>query len=436
MNGVVRESQDVCVDGVSVVVVREHEANTFRADAIVPGEGKFLIPGLNDMHVHFRGGEQSVEENRDLLTLYLAHGITGVYDLGSDISTELIEWRDEIAKKELLGPDLYLTGPKIDGRDPWFAGSLVVETQSDAESAVGQLMALGADGAKIMGGTLSPEAFWFAQDAAAAHGLKTIAHVPPTVSATDAAEHGLDAIAHLTAIVNDGAAESADVRNRIIANEISPLDAMAEIDENFDRAIMRRALGRLEKTGTALITTYYGNWLMAGGLADELVDWEREHYRYTGPIVRQSVENGFVNDQDFAQENQRIYQTRLKHIDWIVSQIESTEILLLAGSDSGPRNSIPGRVLHREIELLVAAGLSAAYSLRTATYNPAVFLGQQNRAGLVENGRVANLVLLDANPLENIANIQRIRGVIKSGRYFSKSDIDAMLSALELKYAN
>ena len=128
------------------------------------------------------------------------------------IHAEMIAWRNEIATGELIGPDLYLTGPKIDGRDPWFAGSLVVETQRDAESAVGVLMNLGVDGAKIMGGTLSAEAFWYVQDAAAARDLKTISHVPASVSATDAAEHGLGAIAHLAAVVNDGTSGANDIR--------------------------------------------------------------------------------------------------------------------------------------------------------------------------------------------------------------------------------
>ena len=436
VNAVVRKRQDVCIDGSDIVAVQTHAPNKFESDAVVSGSDKFLMPGLNDMHVHFRGGKDSAGENRDLLTLYLAHGITGVYDQGSDISNELITWRDEIENGELVGPDLYLTGPKIDGPDPWFAGSLVVETQSDVESAVVQLVALGVDGAKIMGGTLSVEAFWFALDAARTHGLQTISHVPATISATEAAERGLGAIAHLWAIVNDGALESIDIRNRIIAEEISSIEAMAEFGAKFDHTIMRRALERLEKTNTALITTYYGSWLMAGGLADELTDWEREHYRYAGPIIRESVENGFANDQSFAQEHQQIFQTQKTHLDWILAQLETTNILVLAGSDSGPRNSIPGRVLHREIELLVAAGLSPAYALRAATYNPAVFLGQADRAGLVGKGRLANMVLLEANPLDDISNIQLIVGVVKSGQFFSKSDIDAMMASLESKYSN
>lgn len=436
VDSLVRENIDVCIDGTTIAALENHAVSKFEANILVSGDERFLIPGLNDMHVHFRGGEESVDENRDLLTLYLTHGITGVYDQGTDISNDLAAWRKQIREGELTGPDLYMTGPKIDGPDPWFPGSLIIETRDDAESVLEQLAALEVDGVKIMGGTLSVDAFWFALDAAVAQDLKSIAHVPPSVSATEAAERGLDAVAHLSAVAYDGASGSGEIRERLITSEISSPEAMAEFVSNFDHAIMRQALERIEKTNTALITTYYGIWLMAGGLADESTDWERAHYRYAGPLIRNSVEKGFVNGREFAQAHQQIFQALRSHLDWILSEIEKTEILLLVGSDSGPRNSIPGRVLHREMELLVSSGLSPAYVLRAATYNPAIFLGLTHRAGSVEKGRVANLVLLEANPLVEILNIERIDGVIKSGRYLSKSDIDDMLRALETKYAN
>ena len=143
-----------------------------------------------------------------------------------------------------------------------------------------------------------------------------------------------------------------------------------------------------------------------------------------------------ANVQSIAQEHQQTYQTQKTHVDWTIAELEKRDILVLTGTDSGPQNRIPGRVLHREIGLLVAAGLSPAYALRAATYNPAIFLGQADRAGLVGEGRLANLVLLEANPLDQISNIQLIVGVVKSGQFFSKSDIDAMMAALEIKYAN
>jgi len=303
LDGAIREHQDVCVRGDRIVRVTDHSAfHPAESDVAVGAAGKFLIPGLHDMHVHFRGGEEALDENRDLLTLYLAHGITGVYDLGGDITEDLLEWREAIRARERIGPDLYLVGPKIDGPNPQFAGSLVVATQQDAESAADRLLALGVDGAKIMGGTLS-------------------------------------------------------------------------------------------------------------------------------------VEKGFARDKGYAEEHQREFQTLKSHLDWTLTEVEKTDILVLVGSDSGPGNSIPGRVTHREMALLVAAGLSPAYVLRAATYNPAVFLGRADKAGTIEEGRAANMVVLAANPLTDIANVRTIDGVIKSGQYYPKSDIDAMLSALATKYA-
>ena len=436
LDAVIREDQDVCIDSSKITAITDNATVTFDSETVVSASGKYLIPGLHDMHVHFRGGQDSVEENRDLLTLYLAHGITGVYDMGSDISDELVSWRAAIEAGRLVGPNLYLTGPKVDGPEPWFAGSLVVERLSDAESAIDDLTELGVNGVKIMGGTLSVDAFWFVLDVAKARGLQSIAHLPLSVSAITAAERGLDGIAHSGAIVFDGVPTANEIRSRLDANEITRPEALAAFVSGFDRPTMQRVLERFEQTTTALITTYYGSWLMAGGITDDQIEWEREQYRYAGPRIRESIETGRSRDQAFAKKHQERFKWMQSHLARVLSEIEDTDILLLVGTDSGPQNRIPGRVLHRELELLMAAGLTPSYVLRAATYNPAVFLDRLDRSGEVAVGKIADLVLLSSDPLADISNTQDIEGVIKSGTFFSRADIEILMKELESKYAN
>lgn len=434
--GEILEPKDVCIQSTTIVGISNTATARYVARTTIFAKGLYLIPGLNDMHVHFRGGTDALDENRDLLALYLAHGITRVYDLGGDISDELRLWREQIRTGTLDGPEIKFTGPKIDGPDPWFAGSLIVETRRDAEAAIETLAQLGVDGVKIMGGTLSNAAFNRVLDVANEQQVQSIGHIPITLSATRSAERGLRGIAHSRSIVFDGVPTKDDIRAKLDANEISESQALAAFASGFDRPTMHAALARLERTGVALISTYYGDWLMAGALADDRLEMERENYRYAGPYVRNSVEAGISRDRPFAEDHQRTFERLRAHLAWALTRIEGTDILLLAGTDSGPRNSIPGSPLHRELELLAQIGLSEAYVLRAATLNPSVFFGTQGRTGLVTVGRVADLVLLSSNPLEDISSTRNIEGVIKSGEYFSKADIKTKLSELERKYAN
>src|SRR5690606_30896955 len=155
------------------------------------------MPGLWDMHVHFRGGDSLIEENKEFLPLFLAYGITTVRDAGGDITPSLLEWRDQITRGTLDGPRIFTPGPKLDGTQPAWPASVKVTTAAEIESALDSLESIGADYVKMYDGNLSKEAFYDIIKAAENRRLKTTGHMPLTADFMEAIDHGLDGSEHL-----------------------------------------------------------------------------------------------------------------------------------------------------------------------------------------------------------------------------------------------
>ncbi|HZX76579.1 hypothetical protein [Lysobacter sp.] len=157
-------------DGRIVAIVDAKRAKDFEAARELDARGKFAISGLWDMHVHFGGGEALIEENRNLLPLYLAHGITAVRDAAGDLSQSVFQWRDAVAKGELAGPRIFTSGPKIEGYKSIWPGDLEIGTEAELDAALDQLQRWKVDFVKITDNTLSPELFLAAVKEATAAG--------------------------------------------------------------------------------------------------------------------------------------------------------------------------------------------------------------------------------------------------------------------------
>ncbi|MDT0643805.1 hypothetical protein RM553_13270 [Zunongwangia sp. F363] len=159
-SGELKENQLILVNGGSISHI-DDAANLeeYRAKEILDAEGKFVMPGLWDMHVHFRGGDSLVEENKNLLPLFLAYGITTVRDAGGDITPSVLKWRKAIAENKIAGPTIFTSGPKLDGRNPAWPGSIPVTNQEEIKAALDSLQELGVDYVKMYDGSLSPESY-------------------------------------------------------------------------------------------------------------------------------------------------------------------------------------------------------------------------------------------------------------------------------------
>lgn len=397
-----------------------------RKAQVVDARGKYLIPGLWDMHVHLGS------TGRSSLALYVANGVTGVRDLGGHFA-QVATWRDSIRSRALLGPRIVLAGPIVE-RAGWLAdmrGSarargdttpegllaerIAVETPEDARRAVDSIAALGADFLKLRNDP-APAALAELLRAARARGLSVAAHIPVPITPERLARLEFASIEHGYIGVTGGRITSAleaatDSTRRAVFQSLAArgvaytptlitANAARLTPDSLIRAIAQDTAGRLDPRRRYLAPALAREWLR------ELATRDSE-----SPIDWLALYTGWARDLTAARD---------------------AGVLLLAGSDPGAPMVFPGFSLHDELMALVQdGGLLPVDALRAATLNPARFLGSTDSLGAVEPGKLADLVLLDANPLENINNTRQIRAVVRNGRYLDRAALDRLLSETE-----
>jgi len=418
------------------------ETRVPKSARIIDASGKYMIPGLWDMHIHFRGGPALIPDNEASLSVFLANGITGVREMGGDIAETVFRWRAEIANGARLGPRILTSGPKLDGPKPAWPGSIPVTDPASARAAVDKLKAMGSDFVKIYAKDFPPDVFAALIDEARKQGLSVGGHLSfMTMGTRDAINGGVRFIEHADLHVLAACSRSE-----------KQLD-----DEYVARLESKAPISRIELE-YRYARTYDEAW------ARELVAELIQHDVWVTPTLAVMRQLESVGRVDYEQHPERKYifpgmwQTwdpkvglrhpytddqlkQLKLVDEktavLVKLMQSLGVGLLAGSDSGASNNFmfPGWTLHQELELLVESGLSPMEALQAATRNPARFLDELPHNGTVEEGKTANLVLLTANPLDDIRNTRKIGAVVLKGKLLTRSDLDKLLQDVAAKAA-
>lgn len=404
-------------------------ARRFNAVRTIDATGRFAMPGLWDMHVHFGGGRELIAENRALLPLYLAYGVTTVRDCAGDLAEEVLRWRDEIAAGTLLGPTLFTSGPKLEGPRPLWRGTIEVDSPAEVDAALDRLQAMRVDFVKITDNTLRPEIFLYAVEAARRRGLRTSAHTPYALTIERAVRAGLSAIEHLDYLIKAGSPEEARVAADFAAGQLTYAQAVDRLSETFDPAYARASYRRLARLGVAVTPTLNMTRIIA---------WlnEEDHNRdeglaLIGPGLRATYDWRIQRAANWTAgeiaSRRRNYALSLR----VLPMLRDAGIPILAGTDAGFLNSFnyPGIGLHDELARYVEAGLTPAEALRSATQTGPAFLGHAARYGRLDAGRVADILLLDANPLAAIANTRRIHLVVSRGRVFDRAALDGFLAS-------
>ena len=403
-------------------------ARRYRAARIVDAAGAYGMPGLWDMHVHFGGGAELIAENRALLPLYIAYGVTTVRDCAADLAEEVLRWRGEIAAGRLLGPTLFTSGPKLEGPRPIWRGTIEVDSPAEVDRALDRLQAMRVDFVKITDNTLRPPIFLYALEAARRRGLRTSAHTPYALTIEQAARAGLSAIEHLDYLIKAGSPQEAQVAADFAAGRLTYAQAVDRLSETFDPAYARASYRRLARLGIAVTPTLNMTRIIA---------WlnEEDHSRdpglaLIGPGLRRTYDWRIQRAAGWTPQEiasrRRNYRLSLR----ILPMLRDAGIPILAGTDAGYLNSFnyPGIGLHDELARYVEAGLTPAQALRTATLTGPAFLGRAPRYGALTRGRAADILLLDANPLRDIANTRRIRMVVSRGRALDRAALDALIA--------
>jgi len=392
----------------------------------VSGRGKYLIPGLWDMHVHMVFGDWFPRAREVTLPLFIANGITGVRDMGGELDV-LQQWRREISAGTLIGPRMVMSGPMLDGPRPRFPSSIAIKTAEDGRRAVDDLKHRGADFIKLQ--SLIPRDAVFAiADEARKQDIRFVGHVPDAVRASEASNAGQKSFEHLIGIFEG----SSPLEDQFIQGAKTESQFLS----TYDPRLAEKLFALLARNRTWQCPTLV--WERGGNLIEERDLAHDTRARYVPAYWRDvtwtrftdQVEHEF-NSDDLATRKRFV----VKELE-VVNTMHHAGIPFLAGTDTPPGVYIfPGFSLHEELERFVAAGFSPLEALQTATLNPAKFLGRESELGTIEKGKLADMVLLDRNPLADIRNTQKIAGVVANGRYFSRADLDNMLARVRRQAA-
>jgi imidazolonepropionase-like amidohydrolase len=410
-----------------------------RDTQVFDGAGKFLIPGLADMHVHLTGSSEPAGSREFILPLLIANGITTMRDMGGYLES-LIPLRHDIEGGKRVGPQIFFAGPYLDGSPPSFQPSLVVTNSVEAAEDVHQLVAQGVDFIKVQS-VLSREAYFAIARSCRQEHITFVGHVPDAVTAAEASDAGQKSIEHLTGVLRACAKDEPHLMREQLRN-------------GGRKETLARARARELTVERELLQTYSGT--KAAELMEKFVrnrTWQvptlilLRNLAYATPQIDRSdnlaaryvphkileqwlavrhEQNEGATSQEFV-----LRAALLQRSIQLVGTMQASGVSIMAGTDTGAPYVFPGFALHNELALLVQAGLTPMQALQAATKSPADFLGKTKTQGTVEPGKFADLLLLDANPLDDIRNTKKIRAVVLRGKLLDRNDLDALLAAEE-----
>lgn len=377
---------------------------------VIDGKGKWLMPGLVDMHVHGLAdidfgkkyptkGATLFADNQDVMLPYVASGVTTVFELSARV--EHFGQRNEIVKGKITGPRMSLAA-LIDGEG---SNGRIATTPADGRQSVRMAKAEGYEFIKVYS-HLNVETFKAIVDEANKQSMKVIGHIPNAF------------------------------QGRVADAIIPHFDMVAHGEEFFKQA---KDYSEEEAAYFAKLTKENGTWLTPTLIVNEsIADQYRSldsirnlpAFKYVIPLLQNkwltsNQYNKGVNEQRIAGNEKRIAFNKK-----LVKAFKKAGVPIVAGTDAGTSGIIWGFSLHDELALLVDAGLTTEEVLASATRLPATWLGLGDKLGTVETGKYADLILLDANPLKDIRNTTKIAGVFFNGRWIDKTTINEMMNGL------
>ena len=389
--GGLRRNTTVVIRGNVIAAVGERP-QVPAGSTVVDGRGKFLIPGLWDMHAHHEG------TGEDSLPLFVANGVTGTRDMGSALDF-ILPLRQRVSSRQVLGPAIVAAGPILDDAPAGWPFRLRVRTAQEAREAVQMLKRRGVDFVKVHDHT-PREAYFAIADEAKRQGLPFAGHVPSGVTIAEAVEAGQVSIEHLA--------------NFRVFTECSR-------GREYQPSLCAPLFEQLARKGTWQTPTLaFMRKLLT--INTSSAGAEADHVAYASPGLRKL----WTDNQRESNASPERIRTFLALADAslpAVRDMHRAGVGILGGCDG----LVPGFCLLDELTMMVRGGLSPLAALQTATINPARYLGKEKSVGSVEPTKIADLVLLDANPIENIANIRRINAVVISGKLLRRSELDTML---------
>ena len=424
-SGASKRDQSVVISGSRITQVRNsQQVKPVDGSEIINATGKFMIPGLWDMHVHTFFGDW-VPGGRDIsLPLFVANGITGVRDMGSDLEP-ILQARSEIASHRLVGPRLIIAGPMLDGPKTHFPASIAIGTPEQGRHAVDMLKRRGVDFIKVQS-YVPREAYFAIADECKKQQITFVGHVPDAIRASEAIAAGQKSFEHLIGIFEG----SSNVEDQLL----SGLKGPGAFLQTFNRAKEKSLIGLLDRNQTWQCPTLF--WERGQWLVDAIDVTQDPNITYAPAFWRNKSWPKFKESilKSLATDPLPIRKQFVQHELDVVARLNAAGVPFLAGTDTPAGiDVIPGFSLHQELQRFVDAGFTPLQALQTATINPAKFFGKLNDLGTVEPGKLADLVLLEADPLQDIHGTQRIFAVVLDGHFYSSDDLQSIRERVKKK---
>ena len=427
--GLAVKGKTVLLKGDSIVaVVDDAQLRSYAPKRTIRLPGKYLMPGLWDTHVHFGGGPELIDENKQLLPLYLAHGITTVRDCSGDLPDTVLAWRRQINAGQLQGPTIFTSGAKLEGIKPLWKGTIEVGTPQEVTRALDGLQAQQVDFVKITENTLKPELYLEALRQARERGMRTSGHIPVQLTLEQMADAGLGTIEHQSYLLRATTPREQELTDKVAAGTMTGKEAMRESLQSYDEPTARKAFSYLAARGTAIVPTLWGSRVTA--YLDREDHTHDPALQYIGKGLRATydwrVQRAAKDGPEAIAQRHAQFEQSAK----LLPILQQQGVSIIAGTDAGFLNSFdyPGQALHDEIGLYVQYGLTPQQALQSAVINGPRFLGKLDRYGSVAAGKAADLLVLDANPLQDIGATRQIRLVVSRGHVYDRAALDRMLS--------
>jgi imidazolonepropionase-like amidohydrolase len=389
----------------------------------IDGKGKFLMPGLADMHVHFirpaaagqfqpSASNDYARENQALALLYVANGVTTVRNMWGHPA--ITAFGMQVDSGRVLGPHIYSTGPCTDGNPPLWQGARIVETREQAEEAARSDKQAGYIALKVVD-RLSNDAYQALVAAAREQGLPIVGHVPTAVGLSGAIAARQYSLEHLYGFwqalqPDDSVAQKRSTRELVQQADLKKLPALVQAIRAADvwNCPTMAAVNHTVRTDDV--------WL------------QRMSFVPPGIVERyKKAYAGNLDDPRFGPEARALNLA-------ILSALNKGGAHLLLGTDAVKPSVIAGFSLHDELEFFVAAGMSPYEAIRAGTSDAAIFLHQEKEFGTVATGRRADLLLVEANPLEDVKNVSKRAGVMIHGHWLTEEELSQQLAVLRKSY--
>ena len=423
----------VIIEGNKIMSIDDGKAAIPKQATVIDAKGKYLIPGLWDMHTH------SLRKERwpYFFPLFIANGVTGIRDMGSDMGLdEIMILRNEIEAAKIIGPRLgCVTGKILDG--PPRPDTTLFTYPADADMAKQIVQSYKKQGACFIKvyNMLAIDTYLAIAGECKKSNIHFAGHVPFSITATEASTAGQRSIEHLSDIhVSASSNETelrADLEKSKSINAVQSSKKGMEINfiaaQNYNREKALALFSTFVRNETWQCPTLR-NLQIVTAHADLVRLMNDDRLKYFPNSLKENWKRVLLLRKTGDSAQRAFFFTQCLKL---VADMQRAGVKMLAGTDLSNNFLMPGFSLHDELELMVKAGLSPFEALQTATINPAKFLGREKELGSVERGKIADLILLDDNPLENISNTRRIYAVIVNGKLLQRSNLNDLLRQVE-----